>query len=39
MARNWKREWIPGTIGNVRMLWKKKYKDKASIVHQSAESI
>ena len=38
MVRNWKRECIPRAIENVRTLWRKQYKDKASIVHQSAKS-
>jgi hypothetical protein len=38
MARNWKRESIPKATENVRMLWSKKYKDKASSVHLSTES-
>ena len=31
MARNWKREWIPRAIENVRTLWRKRYKDKVPI--------
>ena len=27
MARNWKREWIPRAIENVRTLWRKRYED------------
>ena len=38
MARNWKRESIPKATENVRMLWRKKYKDKAPTVHLSIES-
>jgi hypothetical protein len=38
MVRNWKREWIPRAVENVRTLWRKKYRDVASIVHQSAKS-
>ena len=39
MARSWKREWIPRAVENVRTLWRKRYKDKAPIVHLLAESI
>ena len=38
MARNWKNEWVPRSIENVRTLWRKRYKYKAPIVHLSAES-
>ena len=38
MARNWKREWRPRTIETWGTLWRKQYKDKAPIVHLSAES-
>ena len=38
MARNWKREWIPRAIENVRTLWRKRYKDKVPIVHLWVES-
>src|ERR1700719_1059044 len=38
MARNWKREWIPSAIENVRTLWRKRYKDKVPIVHLWVES-
>jgi len=31
MARNWKREWIPRAIENVRTLWRKRYKDKVPV--------
>jgi hypothetical protein len=35
VARNWKREWMPRAI---ETLWRKQYKNKAPIVHLSAES-
>ena len=38
MARDWKREWIPRAIENVRKLWRKRYKDKVPIVHLWVES-
>ena len=38
MARDWKREWIPRAIENVRTLWRKRYKDKVPIVHLWVES-
>ena len=38
MARNWKREWIPRAIENVRTLWRKRHEDKVPIVHLWAES-
>ena len=37
-ARNWKREWIPRAIENLRTLWRRRYKDKVPIVHLWAES-
>jgi len=38
MVRNWKRESIPKATGNVRMLWRTKYKDKVPTVHLSTKS-
>src|ERR1700727_2628233 len=38
MARDWKREWIPRAIENVRTLWRKRYKDKVPIIHLWVES-
>ena len=38
MARNWKMEWRPRAIETWGTLWRKQYKDKAPIVHLSAES-
>ena len=38
MAKNWKRGWMPRVIENMMMLWRKYYKDKASIVRQSTKS-